>query len=197
MQAISIQNQLSWRCTKKEDLLQCIDGSRLVDTATEVRTLYSGRPERIFATQSIPQGLSSFEFQLEVINGGTRNDISFGFADLSDSKSWASTRIGLGLCYFGVNGEIKHGREVIATVETFGTGDIVGCRLCRVYYDNQNYNICQFTKNNNNIGPLRLLIEEKDEYLSPFVGSNSPDAKLDTKFGAIPGIHLVLFMTVF
>ena len=125
----------------------------------------------ICTTQPIPNYVQQYYYEATIIEQGETGDIAIGLSK-NDPNTWNGRMPGWDdgtIGYHGDDGSICH-KTGSAVCETFGNGDTVGCMLYRIYVDNICFLRCHFTKNGENLKPVRYL--ENGNY-HPTIGMNS------------------------
>ena len=142
---------------------------------------------------------TSFYFEIKIVKSGRNAEIVIGV-----TQADPNTRTGclpgwdggdydeneystLGTGYHGDDGGIFYssGDEHFDTVETFSTGDVVGC-LIKVTIDEKI--AVHFTKNGMKISSVPVLLEMAVWY--PTIAFASPGAMVDTNFGEHPFLYM-------
>ena len=139
----------------------------------------------IRTTKAIGKASSSFYFEAKMINSGKDGVIAIGLTQANPSTrsghfpGWKSEPT-LGIGYHGDDGGIFYeSNKAIERGESYATGDIVGCYMCRTRMNDEDSTLVQFTRNGKMILFPRMITND-DCY--PTIGLGSPRAIVDTRF---------------
>ena len=145
-------------------------------------------------TQTIDKKSPSFYFEVKVVNSGEEGVVAIGLTQANPNTrsgsfpGWNDDPT-LGIGYHGDDGGIYHdSAEAIENGETYTTGDVVGCYMCRTQMNNEEIILVQFTKNGKKLLCPRILANAS---WYPTIGLGSPEAMVETNFD----IHQFAFNT--
>ena len=159
------------------------------------RILFSSGPSLIHTAEGIPQNLSKFYFQVEILKGLPDDECAHIYIGLTTKEAWKRNifpgndmgTIGYSSIYCQSNdckcGEIKQDGEVMVTTTSIKEGDIVGFDIQCINVDNITYVSYQYTKNAEDTGH-RLYLQWCDIY--PTVGVCVKGVEIDIQLGYEP-----------
>lgn len=132
-------------------------------------------------TESVPEDMSKYKFDVEIINGGKDDSIVIGLSCDTSDKSPGMNANTIGI--YGSDGRIYRDGEEASLALPFTTGDLISCEIYRTKIPNTDFTItsCKFLKNLDLIGSP-LNIGGKKHH--PEVRLHSPDAevRIQTQF---------------
>ena len=109
------------------------------------------------------------------MNGGENNQIAIGVSTNNTGRECPGVK-DTTIAMIGVDGGIYQGYTKVTSDPTipFKKEDIVGYYVRRITVDNISFNMCQFFKNGEKVGPLRCL-EGNDIYPAVAIASKSAE----------------------
>ena len=115
------------------------------------------------------------------MNGGDNNQIAIGVSTNNIGRECPGVKDST-IAIIGVDGGIYQSYTKVTSDPTnpFQKGDMVGCYVRRITVDNMSFNMCQFFKNGDKVGPLRCL---EGNSIYPAVAIASKSAEVVTNLG--------------
>ena len=176
----------------------------MIEEQSRLSYLGSNKVHNLIRTTKpiLQKNSTSFYFEVKIVKGGSNNVIAIGLTEADPytrtncMPGWGYDYRGshsyptLGIGYHGDDGGIfkGSGRFRFNKIESFTTGDIVGClvraRVKCINGTDQEITTVEFTKNGK-IGPISP-VHIKDAVWYPTIGMASAGAVVETNFGEHP-----------
>ena len=127
---------------------------------------------------SLPESFVSYQFEVEIINGGEDDSISIGLISEISDKSPGMNPNTIGI--YGFDGLICRDGEKVSSCLPFTTGDVISCTVHKNQVATTQFTItsCQFSKNDKFMGKPLNVVGKK---FYPAVGLHSPGAAVQIR----------------